>query len=335
MEHIPRNVLITGGAGFIGSQFARHLLKTDSSLCVVVFDKLTYAGNPHSIKDLELFGNRYSFVRGDINDLMMVRDVLKQHKIDTVANFAAETHVDRSIHGSLVFTDSNDRGTHVLLMASREAGVARYIQVSTDEVYGSLESHNATEEFPVHPGSPYAAAKAAGDLMVLAFYNTYKMPVVVTRCSNNYGPYQYPEKLIPRNLLRVLKGQTFQIYGHGRQIRNWIHVSDHLKGVDAAMRRARLGEIYNFGTDVEYSNRQIASMICKLAGKADSSIEEIPDPRPGHDFRYGIDSSKAQKELGWKPQISFPQGLSDTVNWYKSNQHWLESIESWKKELGV
>ena len=319
-------VLVTGGCGFIGSNFVRHLLAADPALSVVNLDALTYAGNLANLADLTNHP-RYAFVKGDITDRAAVRAAL-QRGVTDVINFAAESHVDRSIQDSGPFVRTNVIGTQVLLDAAREFGVKKYVQVSTDEVYGSLGPTGLfTEETPLHPNSPYSASKAGADLLVQAYQHTFGLHAVITRCSNNYGPYQFPEKLIPHFIAKLLKNEKVPVYGDGLQVRDWIHVRDHCRGVEAAWRAGRSGEVYNFGGRCEKPNIELTRALLKLLDKPEALIEYVAD-RPGHDRRYAIDCAKAARELGWAPRETFEAGLRETVEWYRANAKWVESISS-------
>ncbi len=316
-------LVVTGGAGFIGSNFIRYILAHHSGYSILDLDKLTYSGNLHTLRDLEK-NKRHAFVRGDIGDRSKAREVLKG--VDAVVHFAAESHVDRSILDSTAFVKTNVLGTQCLLDAARHAGVKRFILVSTDEVYGSAPSgEKFTEESLIAPNSPYAASKAGADLLSRAYFRTYRFPVIITRCTNNYGPYQYPEKFIPLIITRALQGENIPVYGDGLQIRDWIHVMDHCAGLDAALHQGRDGEIYNLGAGNEWPNLEIARRILQLVGKADSLLTYVQD-RPGHDRRYALNSEKAKKELGWGPQITLEDGLKQTVDWYLSNGEWIRRV---------
>ncbi len=319
-------LLVTGGCGFIGSNFVRHILATDPAVSVINFDALTYAGNLANLADLA--GHpRYRFVKGDVTDRAAVRAAI-QAGVTDVIHFAAESHVDRSIQDSGPFVRTNVIGTQVLLDAAREAGVKKYVQVSTDEVYGSLGPTGAfTEETPLHPNSPYSASKAGADLLVQAYQHTFGLPAVITRCSNNYGPYQFPEKLIPLFVSNLLADEPVPVYGDGMQVRDWIHVLDHCTGVEAAWRRGRPGEVYNFGGRCEKPNLELTRLLLRLLGKPDSLIRYVAD-RPGHDRRYAIDCAKAERELGWAPRVSFEQGLRETIDWYRANADWVAGIKT-------
>jgi dTDP-glucose 4,6-dehydratase len=324
--------LVTGGAGFIGSNFVRHLLAERPDAEVVNLDSLTYAGHLESLTDVE-HDPRYQFVHGDICDGDLVRKVLEG--IDVVFHLAAESHVDRSIIEDAPFVRTNVLGTATLLAAAMAGRVSRFVHVSTDEVYGELpwrdpadgdpDAPKFTEQTPLAPRSPYAASKAAGDHLALAYHTTHGMDVVVTRCSNNYGPYQYPEKLIPVIITRALADQRLPVYGDGLYVRDWIHVSDHCTGILAAAERGRAGEVYNFGGDAERTNLSLVREILGIVGKPDSFIEHVKD-RPGHDRRYAIDASRAKVELGWAPEVDLASGLKATVEWYLANRGWCEAV---------
>jgi dTDP-glucose 4,6-dehydratase len=316
-------VLVTGGAGFIGSNFARHLLAEHHDDRVIVLDKLTYAGRVETIQDL-IEGGRLDFVEGDICDTEVVRDALED--CDAVVNFAAESHVDRSIEQPGHFIQTDVYGTYVLLEEARRAGVARYLQISTDEVYGSIEDGSFTEQSPLDPSSPYSASKSGGDLLVGAYCHTYGMDAVVCRASNNYGPYQYPEKLIPLCILNALHGDPLPVYGDGMQVRNWLHVTDHCRGLDVVLRSGKAGETYNIGGPDELPNIEVVQRILELTDRDESLIEHVTD-RPGHDRRYSLAWEKTAA-LGWEPGIRFAEGLEATVEWYQSNGWWWEPIRS-------
>jgi dTDP-glucose 4,6-dehydratase len=321
------NVLVTGGAGFIGSNLVRLLLAERPGWRVVNLDKLTYAGNAENLADLA--GNpRYRFVRGDICDGRLVGELLRAEGIDAVMHLAAESHVDRSILEPAVFIDTNVRGTQVLLEAARELGVKRFLHVSTDEVYGSLGPTGLfTETTPLAPTSPYSASKASSDLLALAYAHTFGLPVVVTRCSNNYGPYQFPEKLIPLMIANAMRELPLPVYGDGMNVRDWIHVEDHCRGLLAALERGEDGEVYNFGAASERHNLHIVKQVLGLLGKPESLIAFVKE-RPGHDRRYAIDASKAQAKLGWTPRHAFEDALAATVRWYVERRPWWERIIS-------
>ncbi len=320
-------LLVTGGCGFIGSNFIRYSLQAHPERKIVNLDKLTYAGNPGNLADLEALA-AYSFVRGDICDRKSVESLVKERGIDGIVNFAAETHVDRSITGPAVFMETNAGGTNVLLDVARERRIERFVQVSTDEVYGSLGREGKfTEGTPIHPNSPYAASKAAGDLLAQAYHHTYGLPVMITRCSNNYGPYQFPEKLIPLMIANALAGKKLPVYGDGQNVRDWLHVLDHCAAVDVVLGKGRPGEVYNIGGENEWKNLDLVKLLLSRLGKPESLIEFVKD-RPGHDLRYAIDSSKIRGELGWKPSVTFEKGLADTVTWYLENEDWRRTVES-------
>ena len=319
-------LLVTGGCGFIGSNFVRHVLEADTSVEVINLDSLTYAGNLANLEDVA--GHpRYRFVRGDITDRDAVREVMREG-VRSVIHFAAESHVDRSILDSGPFVRTNVQGTQVLLDAAREFAVERYVQVSTDEVYGSLGPTGAfTEETPLAPNSPYAASKAAADLLVRSYVHTFGMPAIITRCSNNYGPYQFPEKLIPLFISNLMRDESVPVYGDGLQVRDWIHVRDHCAGVYQAWKAGRPGQVYNFGGRCERTNLELTHTLLAALGKPASLIRYVQD-RLGHDRRYAIDCSLVERELGWRPAIAFDQGLRETVAWYQANERWVAQVRS-------
>ncbi len=324
------NILVTGGAGFIGSCFIRHILKKYQNYKVINIDALTYAGNIENLDDIKDNSN-YKFVHGNICDKELVYDLMKQ--VDCVVNFAAESHVDRSITGPEIFIETNVKGTLNLLQAAKDAKIERYLQVSTDEVYGSLgKTGYFYETTPLAPNSPYSASKASADLLVRAYYETYKMPVLNTRCSNNYGPYQYPEKLIPFFISKLLKGEKVPVYGDGLNVRDWLYVYDHCSAIDTVLHKGKIGEIYNIGGHNEKTNIEITKLILNAMGKDESSIEYVKD-RLGHDRRYAISNDKIQSQLGWEPSLTFEDGIKITIDWYLNNQDWIKSIE--KKKSGV
>ncbi len=321
------NLLVTGGAGFIGSSYVRLARRLRPADLVVNVDALTYAGNLENLRDLEADA-RHVFVRADIRDGDAMLDVMRRHAIDAVVNFAAESHVDRSILSAAPFLDTNVAGTLRLLEAARAADVRRFVQVSTDEVYGSLGPTGAFEETtPVSPRSPYSASKAAADHFVMAFHHTHGMDVVITRCSNNYGPYQFPEKLIPLMISNAFDGETLPVYGDGLYVRDWIHVEDHCEAVDAVLSRGRAGEVYNIGAGDERPNLDVVRAILRLTGRDESLIRHVPD-RPGHDRRYAMNAAKIRDGLGWRPRRAFDEGLADTVAWYRANRPWTERVRS-------
>lgn len=323
-------LLVTGGAGFIGSCFVRHILNKYKDYEVINLDALTYAGNIENLDDVKNNAN-YKFVHGNICDKKLVRELVNE--VDAVINFAAESHVDRSITGPEIFIETNVQGTLNLLQASKEANIQRFLQVSTDEVYGTLGKDGYFyETTPLAPNSPYSASKAGADLLVRAYYETYKMPVLNTRCSNNYGPYQYPEKLIPFFISKLLRGEKVPVYGDGMNVRDWLYVYDHCSAIDTVLHKGRVGEVYNIGGHNEKTNMEITHLILDAMGKDESSIEYVKD-RLGHDRRYAICNDKIQNELGWKPSLTFEEGIKITIDWYLNNQDWMESIEA--KKAGI
>lgn len=324
--------LITGGAGFIGSNYLHYVVNKYDDDKFVCIDALTYAGNYNNIKELENKEN-FKFVHGDITDRNLIYKLFEDEKFDIVINFAAESHVDNSIKNPEIFLKTNILGTSVLLDACRKYGIKRYHQVSTDEVYGDLPLDRPdlkfTEDTPIHTSSPYSSSKAGADLLVMAYHRTYGLPVTISRCSNNYGPYQFPEKLIPLVISKALNNEKIPVYGTGKNVRDWIHVIDHNIGVDLIVREGRDGEVYNLGGHSERSNLDVVKAILKQMGKDESLIEFVSD-RKGHDLRYAIDSSKSEKELGWKLTRNFEDGLKETVDWYLNNQDWINDIKSGK-----
>jgi dTDP-glucose 4,6-dehydratase len=321
------HVLVTGGAGFIGSNLVRLLLAERPEWRVVNLDKLTYAGNAENLADLA--GNpRYRFVRGDICDGGLVGRLFEEERIEAVMHLAAESHVDRSILSPSAFIETNVSGTQVLLDAARQRSVRRFLHVSTDEVYGSLGPTGLfTEESPLAPSSPYSASKASSDLVALAYWHTFGLPVVVTRCSNNYGPYQFPEKLIPLLIANAVRDLPLPVYGDGKNVRDWIQVEDHCRGLLAALERGQPGQVYNLGASNERRNIDIVHQVLELLGKPVSLVQFVKD-RPGHDRRYAIDPTKSRRELGWAPRHRFEEGLAATVAWYQANRPWWERIIS-------
>ena len=323
-------ILVTGGAGFIGSNFIYYLLKHHPEDRVVCLDKLTYAGNLEPL-DGALKEPRFRFVRGDIADMEAVDALFAQEKPEIVVNFAAETHVDRSVMDPCVFVRTNVMGTQVLLESSRKYGVKRYHQVSTDEVYGDLPLDRPdlffTEETPVHTSSPYSASKAGADLLVLAYARTFGLPVSITRCSNNYGPYHFPEKLIPLMIANALNDKPLPVYGEGINVRDWLYVEDHCRAIDLIVHNGNIGEVYNVGGHNEMRNIDIVKLICKALDKPESLIVHVAD-RKGHDMRYAIDPTKIHNELGWLPETKFSDGISKTIEWYLANRPWWEHILS-------
>ena len=322
-----KRILVTGGCGFIGSNFVRFELENDPQIHVVNLDALTYAGNLDNLADLD--GHpRYRFVKGDVADGPFVRE-LAAEGFDAVVHFAAESHVDRSIGDALPFLRTNVVGTQCLLDAARAAATPRFVQVSTDEVYGTLGPDDPafTESTPLAPNSPYAASKAGADLLVRAAHHTHGMNTIVTRCSNNYGPYQFPEKLIPLFVTNAFADIPLPVYGDGRQVRDWIHVLDHCRGVDAALRHGQAGRIYNFGGRSERFNMDVTRLVLQLTGKPESLIRHVTD-RPGHDRRYAVECGLADRELGWRPTVTFEAGLAETVDWYRNHPDWVERVKS-------
>lgn len=323
-------VLVTGGAGFIGSCFVRHELKKHPDYKIINIDALTYCGNLENLKDVENNPN-YKFVHGNICDRNLVRDLVKE--ADLVVNFAAESHVDNSIKHPEIFVETNVQGTLNLLQASKELGVERYLQVSTDEVYGTLgKTGYFYETTPLAPNSPYSASKASADMLVRAYRETYGLPTLNTRCSNNYGPYQYPEKLIPFFISQLLKGEKVPVYGDGLNVRDWLYVYDHCEAIDVVLHKGKVGEVYNIGGHNEKTNMEITRLILDAMDKDESSIKYVED-RLGHDRRYAISNDKITSELGWKPSLTFEEGIKITIDWYLNNQDWMKSIENKKASL--
>lgn len=306
-------LLITGGAGFIGSNFVRSIASKYPHYEIINLDKLTYAGDLSNLADLD--HAKYTFVKGDITDRKLV-DTLAE-KTDMIVNFAAETHVDNSIKDATPFLQSNVIGTQVLIEAALKHKHTRFLQISTDEVYGDIEEGQFTEESALKPSSPYSASKAAGDMLVMAAIRTYGLPAMISRCSNNYGPYQYPEKLVPFFIKKLLNGEKVPVYGNGSNIRDWLYVEDHCQAVDLILHRGKVGEIYNVGANNEHSNLEVTKKMIQLLGLSEDRIEFVKD-RPGHDIRYAIDASKLRNELGWEPEVDFETGFRDTVEWYKA-----------------
>ena len=322
-----KNILITGGAGFIGSNFINHVLNERDDYNVVNLDKLTYAGNLENLKLTEAKKN-YHFIKGDIANSDLVNYIFEKHQIKFVINFAAESHVDRSILGSEIFYRTNVIGTNVLLETARRYEVEKFIQISTDEVYGSLGLEGLfTEKTPLSPNSPYSSSKAAADMMALSFHHTYGMPVVITRCSNNYGQYQFPEKLIPLMIINALNNKKLPVYGDGMNVRDWIYVIDHNKAIDIVFEKGKAGEVYNIGANNEMPNIEIVKLILKHLKKSEDLVEFVKD-RPGHDRRYAIDTTKIKMELKWKPEYTFESAIQDTIEWYIKNRNWWESVIS-------
>jgi dTDP-glucose 4,6-dehydratase len=319
------NIMVTGGAGFIGSSFVRMMLREHPDYHILVFDKMTYAGNPDNLLDVQ--GDaRFNMVEGDIADAAKVEATVQDYQIDAIVNFAAETHVDRSIEAPGSFIQTNVFGVYALLEATRKFGVERMLHVSTDEVYGAVLEGSSTEEDKLEPRSPYSAAKASGDLMCKAYFVTHGTPVMVTRGSNTYGPYQYPEKLLPLFITNALEDKTLPMYGDGKNVRDWMHVLDHCRGIDTVLHKGQPGEIYNVGGGNERENIEVIYALLDLLGKPRSLIHYVQD-RPGHDRRYSIDTAKL-RGLGWEPQHSFEDGLRETVEWYRDNPWWWQKIKS-------
>ena len=320
-------LLVTGGAGFIGSAFVRLSLSNGESARIVNLDKLTYAGNLANLQAV-VENPRYRFVRGDICDQALVNALLGEEKPEAIVHFAAESHVDRSILSAAPAFETNLRGTFTLLEAARANRVPRFLHVSTDEVYGSLESPlEATEAFPLNPSSPYSASKAGSDLLARSYFVTYGLPVVITRASNNYGPYQFPEKLIPLMISNALEGQPLPIYGDGMQVRDWLYVDDHCRGILAALEKGRDGEIYNIGGNCSLPNLTVVRKILSATGRPESLLTTVAD-RPGHDRRYALSSEKLMRETGWSPAMDFETGLAQTVSWYRDNSAWVRAVKS-------
>ncbi len=328
MQGASMTVVITGGAGFIGSNFIYYMLEKHPSYRIVCLDSLTYAGNLSTL-DRAMENPKFRFVKVDIRDRNSVYSLFEQERPDIVVNFAAESHVDRSIEDPQIFLETNIIGTSVLMDASRKYGVMRFHQVSTDEVYGDLPLDRSdlffTETTPIHPSSPYSSSKASADLLALAYHRTYGLPVTISRCSNNYGPYQFPEKLIPLMIINALNDKRLPIYGNGLNVRDWLYVEDHSSAIDLIIHKGRVGEIYNIGGHNEKRNIDIVRLICKELGKSDSLIEYVAD-RKGHDKRYAIDSDKIYRELGWIAKTKFDDGIKKTIKWYIENKKWWESI---------
>lgn len=327
-------ICVTGGAGFIGGNFVQYMVKKYPDYEILNLDLLTYAGNLETLKPVENEPN-YRFVRGDIADRSFIMDLFAKEKFDVVVNFAAESHVDRSISEPGIFVQTNVMGTQVLLDACKEYGVKRFHQVSTDEVYGDLPIDRPDlffhEDTPLHTSSPYSSSKASADLFVMAYERTFGLPVTISRCSNNYGPYQFPEKLIPLILSRALEDEPLPVYGKGENVRDWLHVEDHCTAIDLIIHKGQSGEIYNVGGHNEKTNLEVVKTILKEVGKPESLIEFVTD-RPGHDLRYAIDPSKIERELGWKSRYNFDTGIRQTIQWYLDNKGWWENIISGEYE---
>ena len=324
------NIIVTGGAGFIGSNFVFHMLKAHPDYRIICLDKLTYAGNLSTLEPV-MDNSNFRFVKADICDKEAVDKLFEEEKPDIVVNFAAESHVDRSIENPQVFLETNILGTSVLMDASRKYGVKRYHQVSTDEVYGDLPLDRPdlffTEQTPIHTSSPYSSSKAGADLLVLAYYRTYGLPVTISRCSNNYGPYHFPEKLIPLMIIRALHDESLPVYGDGLNVRDWLYVEDHCKAIDLIIHEGKVGEVYNVGGHNEMANIDIVKLILKELGKSEDLITYVTD-RKGHDRRYAIDPTKIHTELGWLPETKFADGIVKTIKWYLDNESWWQPIIS-------
>ena len=325
-----KTYLVTGAAGFIGANYLKYILKKHEDVRVVVLDLLTYAGYLGTISE-DIDNERCFFVKGDICDRKLIDNLFAEYRFDVVVNFAAESHVDRSIENPEVFLQTNILGTQVLMDACRKYGITRYHQVSTDEVYGDLPLDRPdlffTEETPIHTSSPYSASKASADLLVLAYHRTYGLPVTISRCSNNYGPYHFPEKLIPLMIANALNDKPLPVYGTGENVRDWLYVEDHCKAIDLIIHNGRVGEVYNIGGHNEMRNIDIVKIICKALGKPESLITFVAD-RKGHDMRYAIDPTKIHSELGWLPETKFENGIQKTIDWYLNNREWWETIIS-------
>ena len=323
-------MLITGGAGFIGGNFCHYMLEKHPDYDYVCLDALTYAGNMETLADL-LDKANFKFVKGNICDTKLVENLFEQEQFDVVVNFAAESHVDRSIENPKLFLESNIIGVQTLMDACKKFGVKRFHQVSTDEVYGDLPLDRSdlffTEDTPIHTSSPYSASKASADLLVMSYFRTFKLPVTISRCSNNYGPYQFPEKLIPLIIKKAINNESLPIYGKGDNIRDWLHVLDHCSAIDLILRNGRVGEVYNIGGHNERTNLEVVKTILNVLDKPESLITYVTD-RPGHDRRYAIDPKKIENELGWKPVYTFDTGIKETIKWNLDNQDWLKHIES-------
>ena len=327
---MDKKILVTGGAGFIGGNFVHYMVGKYPNYMIVNLDALTYAGNLETCQPVEGKSN-YKFVKGDITDRQFIFNLFEKEKFDIVVNFAAESHVDRSVTDPEIFIKTNVLGTQILMDAARSFGVERYHQVSTDEVYGDLPLDRPdlffTEETPLHTSSPYSASKASADLLVLAYYRTYGLPVTISRCSNNYGPYHFPEKLIPLMISRALNDETLPVYGSGENVRDWLHVYDHCAAIDLILHKGKVGEVYNVGGHNERTNLEVVKTILKSLNKPESLITYVTD-RPGHDLRYAIDPTKLETELGWKPTYNFDTGIKQTIQWYLDHKQWWENIIS-------
>jgi dTDP-glucose 4,6-dehydratase len=320
------NVLITGGCGFIGSNFVRYMVERYPTYTFINLDALTYAGNAMNLEDINERGN-YHFVEGNICDSKLVDSLIQNWKVEVIVNMAAESHVDRSISEPSIFVQSNVLGTQVLLEAARRYDIGKFVQVSTDEVYGSLEKEGLfTEETPLSPNSPYSASKASGDLLARSYGETFGLHVNITRCSNNYGPFQYPEKLIPLMITNAFEGKSLPIYGDGSNVRDWLHVEDHCRAIDAVIHKGQSGEVYNIGGNNEWTNLNLVKKVVEIIGASEELITFVTD-RAGHDQRYAIDHTKITKELGWKPTYTFEEGLKETISWYYNHDSWWKVLK--------
>lgn len=320
------NILVTGGAGFIGSNFIHYMLKNYETYKIINYDALTYSGNLNNVKSIQENPN-YSFVKGKIQNGELLEHVVKERDVQVIVNFAAESHVDRSIENPIPFYDTNVIGTVTLLELVKKYSHIKLVQVSTDEVYGSLgKTGKFTEETPLAPNSPYSSSKASSDMIALSYYETYQLPVIITRCSNNYGPYQYPEKLIPLMVTNALEGKKLSLYGDGLNVRDWLHVTDHCSAIDTVLHKGCVGEVYNIGGNNEKTNIDVVEQIIKILGKTKKDIEFVTD-RLGHDRRYAIDAQKMKNEFEWEPKYTFEQGLKETVEWYKNNVDWWKPLK--------
>ncbi|MDM5461411.1 dTDP-glucose 4,6-dehydratase [Bacillus cereus] len=320
------NILVTGGAGFIGSNFIHYMLKNYETYRIINYDALTYSGNLNNVKSIQDNPN-YSFIKGKIQNGELLEHIINERDVQIIVNFAAESHVDRSIENPIPFYDTNVIGTVTLLELVKKYPHIKLVQVSTDEVYGSLgKTGKFTEETPLAPNSPYSSSKASADMIALSYYKTYQLPVIVTRCSNNYGPYQYPEKLIPLMVTNALEGKTLPLYGDGLNVRDWLHVTDHCSAIDVVLHKGRLGEVYNIGGNNEKTNVDVVEQIINLLGKTKKDIEFVTD-RLGHDRRYAIDAQKMKNEFDWEPKYTFEQGLKETVEWYENNTEWWRRLK--------
>ncbi|MBE7118560.1 dTDP-glucose 4,6-dehydratase [Bacillus cereus] len=320
------NILVTGGAGFIGSNFIHYMLKNYETYKIINYDALTYSGNLNNVKAIQDNPN-YSFIKGKIQNRELLEHIINERDVQVIVNFAAESHVDRSIENPIPFYDTNVIGTVTLLELVKKYPHIKLVQVSTDEVYGSLgKTGKFTEETLLAPNSPYSSSKASADMIALSYYKTYQLPVIVTRCSNNYGPYQYPEKLIPLMVTNALEGKTLPLYGDGLNVRDWLHVTDHCSAIDVILHKGRLGEVYNIGGNNEKTNVDVVEEIIILLGKTKKDIEFVTD-RLGHDRRYAIDAQKMKNELNWEPEYTFEQGLKETVEWYEHHLEWWRPLK--------